>query len=177
MPLYFFQLWFNRKVLAMEAVANSRRLASATGGGPSTAQPLSQWELKILSIMGDGFGERQTGAMVPAFPEVIILSILIIKNVCRFQISTINYLSYRNNLIQFNILFYINLVLFPFQINECMPSTSRETGSQPLLQPLSLDLPEEVQDEGNYEPTQQTDPILPVSQLSLYPRDCEYSLK
>ncbi|XP_047038592.1 uncharacterized protein LOC124643621 isoform X1 [Helicoverpa zea] len=64
------KVWFDRKHLAKKAAADSRRLASATGGGPLTAPQLSQWQLKILSIMGFGFGDRQTGARVPAFMEI-----------------------------------------------------------------------------------------------------------
>lgn len=41
-----------------------------TGGGPSVAPQLSHWEMKVIAIMGDGFGDRQTGARVPAFAEV-----------------------------------------------------------------------------------------------------------
>lgn len=78
------QVWFDRKHLAKKAAADARRSASATGGGPSTAPQLSHSELKVLSIMGDGFGERQTGARVPAFAEVIIL---IIQNLSCVQIT------------------------------------------------------------------------------------------
>ncbi|CAG5043194.1 unnamed protein product [Parnassius apollo] len=52
-----------------KAAADSRRSASMTGGGPSVAPQLSHSELKVLSIMGDGFGDRQIGARVPAFTE------------------------------------------------------------------------------------------------------------
>ncbi|KPJ20982.1 hypothetical protein RR48_00001 [Papilio machaon] len=64
------QVWFDRKHLAKKAAADSRRSTSATGGGPSLTPPLSQWQVKVLSIMGDGFGGRQTTARVPAFSEV-----------------------------------------------------------------------------------------------------------
>ncbi|KAJ8710259.1 hypothetical protein PYW07_009625 [Mythimna separata] len=63
------KVWFDRKHLAKKAAADARRPASATGGGPSTAPSLSQWQLKVLSIMGIGFGERQTGSRVPPFRE------------------------------------------------------------------------------------------------------------
>lgn len=64
-------MWFDKKHLAKKA-ANSWRLASRTGGGPAMTPPLTQWELKILTIMGVGFGEHQTAASVPAFTEVFI---------------------------------------------------------------------------------------------------------
>ncbi|CAG5056865.1 unnamed protein product [Parnassius apollo] len=63
------KVWFDRKHLAKKAAADSRRWASMTGGGPSVAPQLSHSELKVLSIMGDGFGDRQIGARVPAFTE------------------------------------------------------------------------------------------------------------
>ncbi|CAK1596330.1 unnamed protein product [Parnassius mnemosyne] len=63
------KVWFDRKHLAKKAAADSRRSASMTGGGPSVAPQLSHSELKVLSIMGDGFGDRQIGARVPAFTE------------------------------------------------------------------------------------------------------------
>lgn len=63
----------------------------ATGGGPSTAPPLGQWVLKVLEIMGDGFGERQTGARVPAFDEVNKSQLLYL---CSVQITSN---IYRNN--------------------------------------------------------------------------------
>lgn len=57
--------------MAKKAAAAARRSASATGGGPSTAPQLSHWESRVISIMGDGFGEPQTTARVPAFVEVV----------------------------------------------------------------------------------------------------------
>ncbi|RVE45884.1 hypothetical protein evm_009483 [Chilo suppressalis] len=67
-------VWFDRKHLAKKAAADCRRSASATGGGPSTAPQLTHWELKVLSIMGERFGERKTGARVPAFDEELELN-------------------------------------------------------------------------------------------------------
>ncbi|CAG5006459.1 unnamed protein product [Parnassius apollo] len=63
------KVWIDRKHLAKKAAADSRRSASMTGGGPSVAPQLSYSELKVLSIMGDVFGDRQIGARVPAFTE------------------------------------------------------------------------------------------------------------
>ncbi|XP_045541591.1 uncharacterized protein LOC123723087 [Papilio machaon] len=68
------KVWFDRKHLAKKAAADSRRSTSATGGGPSLTPPLSQWQVKVLSIMGDGFGGRQTTARVPAFSEANVPS-------------------------------------------------------------------------------------------------------
>ncbi|KAL0809473.1 hypothetical protein ABMA28_011641 [Loxostege sticticalis] len=62
------RVWADRKHLAKKAAGAARRSASATGGGPSDAPNLSSVELRILAIMGDGFGEPQTEARVPAFP-------------------------------------------------------------------------------------------------------------
>ncbi|KAL0849017.1 hypothetical protein ABMA28_013390 [Loxostege sticticalis] len=61
------KVWTDKKYLAKKAAAAARRSASATGGGPSTAPQLSHWESRVISIMGDGFGEPQTTARVPAF--------------------------------------------------------------------------------------------------------------
>ncbi|KAL0868260.1 hypothetical protein ABMA27_007791 [Loxostege sticticalis] len=62
------RVWADRKHLAKKAAGAARRSASTTGGGPSDAPNLSSVELRILAIMGDGFGEPQTEARVPAFP-------------------------------------------------------------------------------------------------------------
>ncbi|KAL4718677.1 hypothetical protein ACJJTC_010300 [Scirpophaga incertulas] len=51
-----------------KTAATLKRNAAGTGGGPP-APILASWELKILEIMGDGFGEAQTTARVPAFPR------------------------------------------------------------------------------------------------------------
>ncbi|XP_022818281.1 uncharacterized protein LOC111350815 [Spodoptera litura] len=66
------KVWFDRKHLAKKAAADSRRSATMTGGGPAVTS--SPWELKVLNIMGDGFGLRQTEARVPAFPEAYELA-------------------------------------------------------------------------------------------------------
>ncbi|CAG4969155.1 unnamed protein product [Parnassius apollo] len=63
------KVWFDRKHLAKKAAADSRRSASMTVCGPSVALQLFHSELKVLSIMGDGFGDRQIGARVPAFND------------------------------------------------------------------------------------------------------------
>lgn len=47
------------------------RLAqSATGGGPSTEQPLSDIESKFLQLLGEDFGQGLPGVRVEPFPEV-----------------------------------------------------------------------------------------------------------
>lgn len=68
-------MWTDKKYLAKKAAAAAQRSASATGGGPSTAPSLSQWEIKVISIMEDGFGELQTSARVPAFVENVSIKI------------------------------------------------------------------------------------------------------
>ncbi|KAL4703674.1 hypothetical protein ACJJTC_016218 [Scirpophaga incertulas] len=62
------KLWTDKKYLAKKNAATLKRNAAGTGGGPP-APILASWELKILEIMGDGFGEAQTTARVPAFPR------------------------------------------------------------------------------------------------------------
>ncbi|XP_026324653.1 uncharacterized protein LOC113233688 [Hyposmocoma kahamanoa] len=61
------KVWFDRKHLTKKAAAESLKSASTTGGCPSTAPHLSEWELKVLAILGDEFGEHQAEARVPAF--------------------------------------------------------------------------------------------------------------
>lgn len=61
-------MWADRKYLAKKAAAAVRVQHSGTGGGPSTAPQLAQWELKVLEIMGEGFGGPISTARVPAFP-------------------------------------------------------------------------------------------------------------
>ncbi|XP_048484600.1 uncharacterized protein LOC125490186 [Plutella xylostella] len=62
------KVWADRKYLAKKAAAAVRVQHSGTGGGPSTAPQLAQWELKVLEIMGEGFGGPISTARVPAFP-------------------------------------------------------------------------------------------------------------
>ncbi|XP_041983248.1 uncharacterized protein LOC121736226 [Aricia agestis] len=61
------RVWTDKKYWAKKNVAAARRSATTTGGGPPSAPPLSRWDTKVLNIMGDGFGEPQTTAAVPAF--------------------------------------------------------------------------------------------------------------
>lgn len=65
------KVWFDRKYLAKKAATCSRRSPSTTGGVPI---PLSQWELKVISILGIGSGKHQTGARVPPITNKQILS-------------------------------------------------------------------------------------------------------
>ncbi|KAL0829286.1 hypothetical protein ABMA28_004096 [Loxostege sticticalis] len=60
-------VWADRKYLAKKAASASRQSASATGGGPSTAPPISDTDRRIISIMGEGFGSQQVEGRVPAF--------------------------------------------------------------------------------------------------------------
>ncbi|XP_059055912.1 uncharacterized protein LOC131849809 [Achroia grisella] len=64
------KVWADKKYLTKKAAAAARRSATATGGGPSSAEPLNPIQSRILDIMGEGFGEPQSDAHVPAFPEV-----------------------------------------------------------------------------------------------------------
>ncbi|KAL0861286.1 hypothetical protein ABMA27_008847 [Loxostege sticticalis] len=61
------RVWADRKYLAKKAASASRQSASATGGGPSTAPPISDTDRRIISIMGEGFGSQQVEGRVPAF--------------------------------------------------------------------------------------------------------------
>ena len=84
-------MWTDKKHLAKKAAAAARRSASATGGGPSTAPSLSQWELKIVSIMGDGFGEPQTSARSQAFIEHVCIVFFLLYHllkVINFSVQT-----------------------------------------------------------------------------------------
>lgn len=65
--------------------AANKRSAAATGGGPSQHVTLSPWELRVLQIMGEGFGEPQTTASVPAFPQnwvcyIQYFTVIFVKN-------------------------------------------------------------------------------------------------
>ncbi|XP_052754084.1 myb-related transcription factor, partner of profilin [Galleria mellonella] len=64
------KVWADKKYLTKKAAAAARRSARATGGGPSSAEPLNPIQKRILAVMGEGFGEPQSDACVPAFPEV-----------------------------------------------------------------------------------------------------------
>ncbi|VVD05652.1 unnamed protein product [Leptidea sinapis] len=59
------------KTLHKKNGAAVRRMHTGTGGGPLSAS-LVQWELRVLEIMGEGFGGPQTTACVSAFPTMNI---------------------------------------------------------------------------------------------------------
>ncbi|XP_059058371.1 uncharacterized protein LOC131851825 [Achroia grisella] len=63
------KVWADKKYLTKKAATAARRSATATGVGPSSADPLNPIQCRILGIMGEGFGEPQSDAHVPAFPE------------------------------------------------------------------------------------------------------------
>ncbi|XP_050683940.1 uncharacterized protein LOC126978865 [Leptidea sinapis] len=64
------KVWADKKYLAKKANAAALRSATGTGGGPPTAGILSQNDLKVIAVMGHGFGEPNIpGCNVPAFPE------------------------------------------------------------------------------------------------------------
>ncbi|XP_059059436.1 uncharacterized protein LOC131852726 [Achroia grisella] len=63
------KVWADKKYLTKKAATAARRSATATGVGQSSAVPLNPIQCRILGIMGEGFGEPQSDAHVPAFPE------------------------------------------------------------------------------------------------------------
>ncbi|KAG6442832.1 hypothetical protein O3G_MSEX002516 [Manduca sexta] len=84
------KVWTDRKYLEKKNAAAVRRDHTGTRRGPSSAS-LAQWEIRVLEIIGEGFGGPQTTGRVPAFP--IIVSIFIIMLSYRSRLNV-----YKNNI-------------------------------------------------------------------------------
>ncbi|KAL4702658.1 hypothetical protein ACJJTC_012287 [Scirpophaga incertulas] len=62
----------NYKSKLKRLVADIHANTSATGGGPPSSATLSEYDLRFLAVMGEGFGQINQAVRINPFPEMPI---------------------------------------------------------------------------------------------------------
>lgn len=72
MLIFSFKYWIEFKAKTKSKAADSRRNASATGGGPNKLVPLNEIEERVLAIIGPVAVEGLPGVRLPINVSFII---------------------------------------------------------------------------------------------------------
>ncbi|KAL4721616.1 hypothetical protein ACJJTC_011669 [Scirpophaga incertulas] len=69
----------NYKSKLKRLVADINANTSATGGGPASSATLSEYDLRFLAVMGEGFGQINQAVCINPFPEMVSFVCFIIS--------------------------------------------------------------------------------------------------